>query len=293
MTAKKTLIALTLIIATLAGSRGAPAQTIARLDQDFVLWTQKTIDGNHPAGSEGYVDLDGTDAADFRSAVQAFLAEDWADADILADAVNYEVVAFRDTSGETFYGLIPQADNGEGRGFYFVRPRSQVLRRLVIQAPHAVEDERTGVLGSEIFRASGARALMLTGADRCASIIESTCTGSTDCGNHTVADGAHSVDAFFHIFHEEAGAEHADTHVLQLHGFKADGSDPEFSVSDGTTTNNVSDSYLPNALYVDLQGRMQIVYPVLTRNGASCNKAGHGNFQSGTDSVQGRQSTAA
>ena len=32
MTAKKTVIALTLIIATLAGSRGAPAQTIAHID---------------------------------------------------------------------------------------------------------------------------------------------------------------------------------------------------------------------------------------------------------------------
>ena len=289
MTAKKTLIPLTLVIATLAGSRGAPAQTISRLDQDFVLWTQKTIDGNHPAGSEGYVDLDGTDAADFRSAVQAFLEEDWAGADVLADDVNYEVVAFRDTTGETYYGLLPQADNGEGRGFYFVRPRAGVLRRLVIQAPHAVEDERTGVLGSEIFRASGARALMLTGADRCASSIESTCTGSTDCGNHTVADGAHSVDAFFHIFHEEVGSEHADTHVLQLHGFLADGSDPEFSVSDGTTANNVSDSYLSNAFYLDLQGRMQIAFPGLTRNGASCNRVGHGDFQCGTDSVQGRE----
>lgn len=290
MFAKKTLITLTLILAGLS-TRGAPAQTLASLDQDFVEWTRKTIDGNHPAGSDGYVDLDGTDAADFRSAVQAFLEEDWANADSLADAVGYEVVAFRDSGngGETYYGLIPQADNGEGRGFYFLRPRAGVLRRLVIQAPHAVEDERTGVLGSEIFRASGARALMLTGADRCASDVVSGCTGSTDCGDHRVADGAHSVNAFFHIFHEEAGAEHADTHVLQLHGFLADGSDPEFSVSDGKRTDNASNSYLPNAFYVDLQARMQAANPGLTRNGASCNAVGHGDFQCGTDSVQGRE----
>lgn len=287
MNTRKTLIALTLTLATLA-ARGAPAQTVSRLDQDFVAWTQKTIDGNHPAGSEGYVNLEGTDAADFRAAVQSFLSENWAGADTLADAVNYEVVAFRDSYGETYYGLIPQADNGEGRGFYFVRPRAAVLRRLVIQAPHAVEDERTGVLGSEIFRASGARALMLTGADRCASDIVSTCTGSTDCGAHTVADGAHSVNAFFHIFHEEAGAEHADTHVLQLHGFLASGTRPEFSVSDGKTTDNASESYLPNAFYKDLRDRMLAANPGLTRNGASCNTAGHQDFHCGTDSVQGR-----
>ncbi|HWN42641.1 MAG TPA: SdrD B-like domain-containing protein [Thermoanaerobaculia bacterium] len=295
MTAKKTLIALTLIIATLAGSRGAPAQILGRIEGNFVEWTQKTIDGNHPAGSEGYVDLDGTDAEDFRTAVQAFLAENWATADSLADTVGYEVVVFLDkpnnivADSQIYYGLIPQADNGEGRGFYFVRPRAGVLRRLVIQAPHAVEDERTGVLGSEIFRASGARALMLTGADRCASDILSYCTGSTDCGDHTVADGAHSVNTFFHIFHEEAGGEHADTRVLQLHGFFADEGEPEFSVSDGRTADNASDSYLPNAFYKDLHDRMLAVNPGLTRDGASCNKAGHGDFQCGTESVQSRE----
>lgn len=295
MRTKKTLIILTLILGTLAGSRGAPAQILGRMEGNFVEWTRKTIDGNHPEGSEGYVDLDGTDAADFRAAVQAFLAENWSTADLLANAVGYEVVSFLDkptnvvADSQLYYGLIPRADNGEGRGFYFVRPRAGVLRRLVIQAPHAVEDERTGVLGSEIFRASGARALMLTGADRCASSIPSGCTGATDCGDHTVADGAHSVNTFFHIFHEEAGGEHADTRVLQLHGFFADDGEPEFSVSDGRTANNASDSYLPNAFYKDLHDRMLAANPGLTRDGASCNKAGHGDFQCGTESVQGRE----
>lgn len=297
MSTRKLLLTLSLI-ATLAGAHAAPAQTLSRIDRDFVQWTRDTIDGNHPEGSDGYVDLDGDDAADFRSAVEAFLAEDWANADLLADDVGYEVVVFRDSGNgdEAYYGLLPQAGNGDGRGFYFVRPRAHVRRRLVVQAPHAVEDERTGVLGSEIFRASGARALMLTGADRCASDAFSTCTGSTDCGAHRISDGAHAVDTFFHIFHEEASREHGDTHVLQLHGFKADGTDPEFSVSDGTQTNAVNDpndTYLPNALYKDLQGRMQLANPALTRNGSSCNKAGHGDFQCGTQSVQGRDANGS
>ena len=86
-----------------------------------------------------------------------------------------------------------------------------------------------------------------------------------------------------------AGAEHADTHVLQLHGFKADDTDPEFSVSDGTTADSSDKAYLPNAFYQDLQGRMQIATPGLTRNGNSCNQVGHASFKCGTDSVQGRE----
>lgn len=277
------LLALSLFTLPAAGQ-------ISRIEQDFVHWTQIAVDGNVPEGSNRYRDLEGTEEADFRAVVQAFLAENWFGADALADGLGYEVVTFRDTgnSGETFYGLIPKTETGDARGFFFLRPRAQVLRRLVVQAAHAVEDERTGVLGSEIFRASGARALLLSGADRCASDEESGCTGETDCGNHRVSDMAHSVDTFFHAFHELASVEHADTRVLQIHGFKADGTEPEFSVSDGTENDNSSTTYLPNAFYQNLQTRMQNANPLLTRNGNSCNQIGHQDFQCGTQNVQGR-----
>ena len=152
MSAKKLFLILLLILGVAAGR--SSAQDVPRIDQDFEQWTEVAVDGNHPPGSNGYRDLIGSEGVDFEAAVQAFLDEDWALADDLAGDAGYEVVAFRDTGNtndpaEVFYGLIPQATNGDGRGFYFLRPRAQVQRRLVIQAPHAVEDNRTGVLGSE------------------------------------------------------------------------------------------------------------------------------------------------
>ena len=130
---------------------------------------------------------------------------------------------------------------------------------------------------------------MLAGADRCASSVTSGCTGSTDCGAHRVSDGAHAVNTFFQIFHELAGREHADTRVLQLHGFKADPGEPEFSVSDGRTADQ-ADPYLTNQFYRDLEDRMiaALAPGALPRPGNSCNKTGQQNFQCGTDSVQGR-----
>jgi hypothetical protein len=298
MSSKKLFLIFLLILAVAAG--GASAQDVPRIDQDFVQWTQAVIDGNHRPGSNGYRHPNPLlqEGALFQAAVEAFLDEDWALADDLAGDVSYEVIAFHDAgnSGDAFYGLIPQANNGDGRGFYFLRPRADVQRRLVIQAPHAVEDERTGVFGSEMFRATGARALMLTGADRCASNTGSGCTGSTDCGPqtvpHTLADGAHAVDSFFQIFHQLASREYGDTHVLQLHGFKVDDGEPEFSVSDGRTANQ-ADTYLTNEFYRDLEDRMIAALGAgvpLPHNGNSCNLAAapNFNFQCGTDSVQGR-----
>ncbi len=279
-----------ILLLSLAAAVASPAQELPRIEQDFVQWTQVVIDGNHPASSGGYRNLEDPEQALFESAVQAFLAEDWTLASERADLVGYDVVTFRDTGndGEVYYGLIPEAGNGDGRGFYFVRPRAQVLRRLVLQAPHAVEDNRTGVLGSEIFRASGARALMLTGADRCASSLASGCTGSGDCLAHKVSDGAHAVNTFFQSFHRLASREHADTIVLQLHGFKVgiDSStglpdDPEFSISDGTTANR-AETTLANRFYSNLQGRIS------PRAGNSCNWTGQDNFKCGTESVQAR-----
>lgn len=297
MSVKKLFLVFLLILAVAAGH--ASAQDVPRIDQDFVKWTQVVIDGNHRPGSNAYQHPSGAIGLDFQAVVEAFLDEDWALADDLAGDFGYEVVSIHDTAtdtgdgGDVFYGLIPQVSNGAGRGFYFVRPRANVQRRLVIQAPHAVEDERTGVLGSEMFLASGARALLLTGADRCASNETSGCTGSTDCGYHTVADGAHAVGSFFYIFSQLAGREHADTYVLQLHGFNAkvlhDGvAPPEFSVSDGTETNRAID-YITNLFHQNLENRMKAVVTTLPRNGSSCNGGtGHRDFKCGKESVQSR-----
>lgn len=289
MLSRKIFTALILVLSLFA----LPAAgQISRIEQDFVQWTQITVDGNPPQDSDAFASLGPAERADFGAAVQAFLAEDWTVADTLADSLGYEVVAFRDTgnSGETYYGLLPEPDNDDSRGFYFVRPRANVVRRLVLEAPHAVEDKRTGVFATEIFRATGARAVLISGVDRCANDELSGCDGSSsECVGHRISDMAHATETFFQVFHERASTEHADTHVLQLHGFLADVSTkPEFSVSDGSETDNSDLIYLPNLLYREIQERMEAANPSLTRHGNSCNLAGHQDFKCGTQSVQGR-----
>lgn len=290
-------VSILILLSALAVVPRASAGPLSTVDQDLVQWTTAAVAAMPGQATDGFDVPDAGDIDDFKAAVAAFLDEEWSNADDLALTVGYEVVVFHDqgNAGETLYGLFPTATNTAGRGYFLLRPRAQVERRLVLEAPHPVNDKRTGVFGSEIFRATGARALLLAGTDRCANMLASSgCSGDTDaCSTsamaYRISDMAHSVDGFFQAFHELAGEEEADTVVLQIHGFKADAEDePEFSVSDGTRTDVADLFYLPNAFAAELAASMDDAVENPARPGNSCNLAGDDDFKCGTDNVQGR-----
>ncbi len=264
---------------------------------DLVAWTTTTVANLPGENSNGFDDPTTQEISDFQDAVEALLDEDWSNANDLAAVVGYEVVAFTDTGNgnEVLYGLFPNSTNDDGRGYFVVRPNSQVLRHLVLQAPHPINDQRSAVLASEIFRASGARAFFFAGAHRCANLgTPSGCPGTSDaCDGVTtyrISDMAHSVVTFFEAFNELVSQEDDDTVSLQLHGFSADETgDPEFSISDGTTTDTSSPFSLSNAFAAELEDRMEAaVGGTPARPGNSCNRSGDDNFKCGTNSIQGR-----
>ena len=135
----------------------------------------------------------------------------------------------------------PDSGNTDHRGYFFLRSNSAVSCALVIESPHAKHDTRTGVFASEVFREMGPRAFLLTGTYRCANTTASTCSGTSSSYSgesqpYRNSDMAHVVDSFFQVFHEVAGEETASTRVIQVHSFTSGSTDPEFTVSDGTTT---------------------------------------------------------
>ena len=265
------------------------------LQVDFVSWIEDIVADMPGRDSEGFVEPTELEEADFFAAVQAFLDESWASAQTLAAAVNYEVVEIEDTGNgnETLYGLQPDPGNTDGRGHYFVRPRAAIQCELVIESPHPKFDSRTGVLSSEVFRNTGARAFLLAGTHRCANAADTLCDGLTLVCNELVSgpyresDMAHTDRSFFQVFHEAAAEEvPGSTRVMQVHGFVSGGSDPEFTLSDGTTTDNVSDQYLPNRFAADLEQR--ILDAGSTKGGNSCNRVGDLNKLCATTNTQGR-----
>ena len=295
MLSRKLLPLLILILSAFTAGRAA-AVAPSTQSADLVAWTTTTVAGLPGESSNGFDDPTTQEITDFQAAVEALLDEDWSDANDLAAVVGYQVVAFTDTGNgsELLYGLFPNSTNDDGRGYFVVRPRSRVERHLVLQAPHPVNDQRSGVLASEIFRASGARAFFFAGTNRCANMATSSgCSGTSDaCDGVTtyrISDMAHSVVTFFEAFNELVSQEDDDTVSLQLHGFSADETgDPEFSISDGTTTDTTSPFSLSNAFADELEDLMEAEVGTPARPGNSCNRSGDQNFKCGTNSIQGR-----
>ncbi len=278
------------------------AQPFTTITDDLVTWTETTVDNLPDEGSDAFVPADPSslDYGDFQIAVAHFLAEDLAAADLAAAAVDYEVVVFEDTGNgngnEALWGLFPTQTNTEHRGFYFLRPRAQVARNLVLEAPHPRNDLDTALLASDAFRQSGARAFFFAGTHRCANLAEaSACDGNTTTCSETsqpfrISDMAHTRQGFFHAFHELVSVEEVDTVTIQIHGFSSDSTDPEFSISDGSHDDVANNLYLPNAFTDDLFTRLQATTApgAPAKDGNSCNRTGDIDLKCGTVNTQGR-----
>lgn len=269
-----------------------PAYGVETASVDFVSWIGDTVTDMPGSGTDAFVVPTSAEKTDFLAAVQAFFDEDWTSADTLAADVDYKVVKITDTGwdNQTIYGLKPVSGNTDHRGYYFLRPDSAVSCALVIEAPHPKYDTRTGVLASEVFREIGARAFLLAGTHRCANSTATACSGTTTaCGGGSLpfkeSDMAHMDDSFFQVFHEEASDETAGTRVIQVHGFSSDADEPEFTISDGTTTDNASAAYLPNEFTGILESK---IAGDSSKGGNSCNLAGDLNLLCATTNTQGR-----
>ncbi len=266
--------------------------TIPTKRLDFVPWIEAIVAAFSGPGSEGFSVPTTADLNAFAILADAMLAEDWAGAQEAALAVNYELFQIQDTqaAGDLVYGAGPTSGNTDGRGWFFVRPKALAQRPLVIEAPHTVFDSRTGVLSAEIFRATRPRVLFLAGTHRCANGAESGCSGKTGvCGTPSApykeSDMAHTPVAYFQIFHQRAMLLASDPlTALQMHGFSSKDTDPEFTFSNGTTTD--VDSALSNTLAVALENKLTAT--TSGKPGNSCNRDGNINRLCGTTNVQGR-----
>jgi len=284
------LLSLLTLLTVIAG----PGPARAAEEVDFVSWVSGEVANMAGSGSEGYSGPTAGEITHFEAAVADFLDESWAAANTNAALVDYEVVALIDTgyADEILHVLRPASGNTDGQGLFFLRPAVAVCCDVVLAAPHPKYDTRTGVLSAEIFRMVGVRGLMIAGTHRCANATASGCDGTTTvCGGGSVpfreSDMAHVDNSFFQSFHELVGEEQpGSTKIIQIHGFGSGAGDPEFTISDGTTTDNVNPSYLSNAFTIDLESR--VTDEGSTKGGNCCNRAGDDNMLCGTTNTQGR-----
>ena len=126
---------------------------------------------------------------------------------------------------------------------------SSPCRDIIIESPHSKFDGGTDLQGVYALIQLGARALILSGAHRCASTLESPCSGRTSvCGDgrapFRVSDVAHNPDTRFHTAHTMLAKLWPHSKVVQLHKFRKRQTDPLFILSNSTKSTRPSDSIL-------------------------------------------------
>ncbi|MEM9685170.1 MAG: hypothetical protein AAF942_18000, partial [Pseudomonadota bacterium] len=181
----------------------------------------------------------------FTAALAAVVSGDMAGAREQADAAGYEIV--EKTEDGRGYAILFE-ENGAGIG-PTVAIALNPVRDAVIQAPHPVVDRYTNRQAVVLFLRLGARALILAGANRCASKESSPCSGQTRvCGDgrnpYRTSDPAHNTATLFHTAHLYFSDAWPKSIAVQPHGFRNPGNSVWFVLSDGTKEKRPGDPTL-------------------------------------------------
>ena len=186
------------------------------------------------AHGDAFANLSDEQLSAVGAAARALLDGDIAGAEGQAAAVGYQVTALS-TPAECFLLLLPAGAAPPGQATLIVR--RDWHRDLVIEAPHVPNDGNTDVEGAIVFAATGARALLIAGASRCASAVDSGCLASTECsasGTPYESDPAHSLRTALHGMHVAIAVGAEASLSLQLHTNLEPTLNGDARLSDGT-----------------------------------------------------------
>ena len=186
------------------------------------------------AHGDVFMSLTDNQLASVGAAARALLDDDVAGAEAHAASVGFQVTALS-TPAECFLLLLPSDAAPPGQATLIVR--RDWHRNLVIEAPHVPNDGNTDIEAAIVFAATGARALIIAGASRCASAIDSGCLASTECsaaGTPYESDPAHSLRTALHGMHLAIAVGGTGSLSLQLHTNLEPTLNGDARLSDGT-----------------------------------------------------------
>jgi hypothetical protein len=240
-----------------------------------------------PATGSGIYDAaDPARRAALDQSIRALVGGDVPRALSAAQAAAYDVCR-TDDGGSLVVVLRPHVT---GQGHAVVAWRAEGAKPLIVEAPHAFHDVDTELEATEMFLALGARALVVSGIYRCASLAAGPCDGyTTACTGvpspYTISDAAHNSDMLFQAAHVALAESFAQDFVTSLHGMP----DPGISVSNGTQMSPAAGSF-----QVRLFGELTAAFPAeqITAcqdiSGSVANKR-----WCGSENVQGRHVNGA
>lgn len=262
----------------------APLTSLAALQGNLTTWLQGA--SITAPNSGGFKEPGGTELTAFEGAFRALLSEG-PTPQVVQDLgrLGFGVASFRNENGNAWLVVRESGLLSRGGGTFIVN--LSPARNLWLEAPHADSDEGTLRQTAEQLVTLGARALLLTGSNRCAVVAKSPCSGTTSvCGTKglRISDTAHYSNNFFTAAHRALRDTYPDGIAVSVHGMDA-GDGPEAAVvSDGTSLQR------PGSLSVRLRDALN-THLVGTRRAFSCNApddAGKHRTLCGTSNVQGR-----
>lgn len=190
--------------------------------------------------------------------INAVLDDDLATARTQAATVNYQIVAYTNTSlslNRIFYVLEEKSTQSNYWGTY-VFSKTPDRNNLVLQAPHSSHDFNTGKQAIYAFNRLNNIALFLNGTQRCNNVASSACSGTTTvCSGvseaYKVSDMAHNTNNMFQKTTEILFNTIANSVFVQLHGFTKTNTDPYVIMSNGTDKTPTTDyvTFIKNELF--------------------------------------------
>ena len=162
------------------------------------------------AQTEGFVVPSAEELAAF-AAIPGLLNPDHID-DALAAASSheYELFWYTDKADEGAASYLLREADPSSRGWGLYVFRTVTSSDIIVEAPHPISDADTPSVAVDVFRALGARALLIAGAHR-------------DANRNGSADAAHEPATVFQSIHTAELQRSIDSRgsgvVLQIHGF--------------------------------------------------------------------------
>lgn len=222
------------------------------LQETGELYTRvaSNISGMPSNSGDNYSEPPTSQLATWEATLSALLAGNYTEASDSANVIGYNLIAFTDTLTVPFveYYLLETIDSNYW-GTYVYNPN--YCRPLIIQAPHAKKDAKTGNQGIHVFRETESLFYQVNGTHRCNSSAFSACTGTTSgCSSsstsepYRISDLAHVTQSLFQKTTQVLYDAFDSTYFIQLHGFAKLSTDPYLILSNGTDQ-TPSPDYLP------------------------------------------------
>ncbi|HET9452307.1 MAG TPA: hypothetical protein VFO83_15560 [Aggregicoccus sp.] len=236
------------------------------------------------AGSSKFREPRGTDLLAFERAFGRLLGGADPTAVQELQQLGFSVSRYREASSRASWLLVQEAENSGGGTFAI---NLSPARDLWLEAPHADSDKGTLEQSAAQVVALGARALLITGANRCASATTTACesgvTAACD-GRLRTSDAAHFADNYFTAAHRALRAAFPTAVAVSIHGMESSGKEAAV-VSNGTRLPN------PGSLSLRLRDAVNRYLGASGGQAFSCNDpAENGKFRPlcGATNVQGR-----